>query len=207
MTRWRSFALCLVLCGLTASMADAQLVQFRGKIEDAENVCYYCPGYTWILDGTKISLSSSTYNIASYYALQVVGEGIWNGSVTTPTINITSMTVTSETCTVGGGTIGDTMDFTAYSPEGDLAVIAAMLTPVNVTAFGLFQNQVVVLDQNNFVLVGVGTTDEDGEFNVEVTIPQIPALNGFKVTAQALILPAGGTPFMSNPDYKILSLL
>lgn len=206
MTRWSSIAFCLVLCGLSATLADAQSVHFRGKVEDAENVCYYCPGYNYVLDGSTVSLSSTNYNLALYVGEQVIADGIWNGSSTSPAIVITSMAITTETMTVSGGTIGDTMDFTAYSPEGDLAVIAAMLTPAFGSAFSLFSNEVVVLNPANFVLVGVGTTDESNEFNVEVTIPLIPALNGLKITAQSVIIPAGGSPFVSNPDYKILSL-
>ena len=84
MSKLNVIAVCLLIASLAAASIDAQQVHFRGKVEDGEAVCYYCPGAGFVVDCTKVRISSSVYNLLPLVGQQIKADGIWNGSTTLP---------------------------------------------------------------------------------------------------------------------------
>jgi hypothetical protein len=205
MNAFRTLLATTTAIALVASQAHAQEVVFRGKIEDGENLCYYCPGFGFIVNGSKTTLSSSAYNLNAYIGEHVVGTGIWNGSASAPNIHVTDLVVTPETFTIGGGgDLGDTIDFTAYGAPGDVAVVAGALGAasfVPIDAAG-----VSFLDLASLRILGLGTVDGSGEYSAEVFIPDLPAFQGLTVFGQGIVFPLGGDPFVTSPDFKTLGV-
>ncbi|MCB9832102.1 MAG: hypothetical protein H6807_06455 [Planctomycetes bacterium] len=188
-----------------SSAAFAQSVHLRGKIEDAENVCYYCPGYQFVIDCNYTKVTSSAYDLNLYIGTQVEIDGLWNGSTSAAAIDITNLSVVTETFAIGGnGSIGHNISFTAMTAPGDLAYtfysFGTGFVPVG-------SNLYYLLDIPSSVLLGQGLTDGNGEFDVSGTLPNIPWLVGVTLYGQSAIVPANGSPiYMTNPDCKVVSL-
>jgi hypothetical protein len=190
---------------LIAANADAQEVTFRGKVEDGEDLCYYCPGFGYIVNGSKTTLSSSTLNLELYVGSHVVGTGMWNGSATAPNIHVTSLVVTPETFTIGGGhELGDFIDFTAYSAPGDMAVVAGAVGASSFVPLGAAG--VAFLDFSSVRIMGIGEVDDNGEYSAEFFVPDLPAFQGLTVFGQGVVFPQVGEPFVTSPDFKTLGV-
>jgi hypothetical protein len=190
---------------LIAATADAQDVTFRGKIEDGEDICYYCPGFGYIVNGSKTTLSSSTLNLELYVGSHVIGTGTWNGSSSAPNIHVTSLVVTPETFSIaGGGDLGDFISFNAYGSPGDLAVVAGALSGASFVPIGTAG--VSFLDLSTVRILGIGTIDGGGEYSSEFFVPDMPAFQGLTVFGQGVVFPQVGEPFVTSPDFKTLGI-
>ncbi len=195
-------AVCLLVVGLVAASAEAQQVHFRGKVENGEAVCYYCPGTGFVVDCTKVRISSTAYNLQALVGQHIEADGVWNGSTTLPMVNITYLQVTNETFSIGGGAnIGQHADFTAFGNPGDSAVVALAL---NVSVLNFGPPGLAFLHPSSAVVLGSGTMDSSGEFSVTVQIPNLPQLSGLNVFGQGFVVPLNGAPYVTNPDWKQL---
>jgi len=183
-------------------VASAQNVQFRGKVENSEAACYYCPGFDFVLDYTHVRLFCPT-PLSPYMSQQVIGTGVWNGSVTAPAITVTSIQITEESFSFGGGgALGESLKFTAKGTEGQLSLIFGAFLDgfIPVPGYG-----VIFLDPNTFFVLGDGVIDDSGEFEIEVEIPNQANLIGLKVFGQAAMIdPVTGAGFLSNSDMKTI---
>jgi hypothetical protein len=194
----------LSLAALAGSTAS-QEVSFRGKIEDGEDICYYCPGFGFVVNGSNTTLSSSAYNLNPLIGSHVRATGTWNGSTSSPNIHITWLEVTPESFTLGGGgQLGSELDFTAFSMPGDTAVVAGSFGAASFTV--LPGSGVAFLDWNGLFVVGSGVMGSNGELSRKVAIPNIPSLQGLKVFGQGMVFPSAGTPFVTSPDWKTLGV-
>lgn len=191
----------LALCAATTLLA--QDVTFSGKCEDGEAVCYYCPGFDYVLDNTHTKLVSSTIALAPFVGQYVTGTGVWNGSTTSPTITVTAMSVVPESFSIGGGgALGGEVSFTVHGVPGDFAVVALGLSDgfVPVAGYGT-----LFLSPQSLFVLGQGVVDgESGEFDVEIPIPNNPALAGFQVFGQAGLISSGGATRLTNSDRKVI---
>lgn len=197
----RSYLRAVAAVAALAGVADAQFVKFRGKIENSEAACYYCPGYNWVLDLAQVGLTSSTYNLSTYYGQQVKGEGFYTGNTIPPNIVVTFLEPVAETFSIGGpADIGDTIDFTAFAPEGSVAVIGVAL---NRGWTILSTSDVVQMALSSLLVLPAVVADDNDEATLTVEIPNWPALVGIGLYAQALVLPADASPmFATNMDFK-----
>jgi hypothetical protein len=196
----------LLAIALFTPTALTQEVTFRAKVEDGENLCYYCPGFGFTIHGTKTTLSSSVYNLTPYISTHIRGVGQWNGSTTAPNIDITFLAPVAESFSIGGGgDLGKELDFTANGLPGDIAVVAGSVGNLGGAGFTpLAGTGVVFLGLNNLIVLGSGVTDGQGEFTREVFIPNLPAFQGLQVFGQGVIFPSGDQPYTTNVDFKVL---
>jgi hypothetical protein len=133
--------------------------------------------------------------------MQVRGTGIWNGSTTLPAIQVTSIAAVPTTFSIGGGgSIGSELDFTAFGNVGDTAIVVLSYSDsfLPIQGFG-----VLFLAPQSMIVLGQGPIESNGEFEVEVQVPNIPALIGFKVFAQAGLIGPSGTR-LTNSDLKTI---
>ncbi len=198
-----SNSLFLLVLGGLAAPALSQEVTFRGKVEDGEDVCYYCPGFGYVIDGTKTTLSSTNYALEPLVGSQIRAVGIWNGSASAPNIHITFLEVVQESFSLsGGGQLGDDLGFTANGQPGDAAIVARALGATGFLALpGL---GVAFLDATSLAMVGAGPTDGSGEYSKDLAIPNLPGLQGLTIFGQGLILRPSGELYTTNPDLKTL---
>lgn len=193
---------CLLVSVLATVAVGAQTVNFRGKVEDGESVCYYCPGFGFVIDGTKTTLTSSTISLLPFVGQQVIGTGVWNGSTTSPNIFVLSMSLVAESFSIGGGaSIGDSLQFTVAGSANDVCVAVGSLGS-GFTNFGPLG--ICFLGFPTLLILGDGVADSSGEFSVDVEIPNLPALIGLNIFGQGAILPVNGAAYLSNLDMKTL---
>ena len=192
----------LSLAALLAAPLCAQDVSFAAHVQDGKAVCYYCPGYDYVIDNTHASLHSSTQSLAQFVNLYVTGTGVWNGSTTAPTIDVTSIQVAPETFSIGGSaTLGSQINFTVFGQPGDTAITLVGFKDgfVPVAGWG-----VVFLDPASLFVLGQGTVNSSGEFKIKVNLPNNTALIGLQVFGQAGVIASGGGTHLSNPDLRII---
>ncbi len=194
----RASAFALLVLAPLSSAAD---VQFSGKVENGEGVCYYCPGFDFVLDFTHTSLTSSTIPLAPFVGQYVTGTGHWNGSTTAPKIEVTAIQATPQSFSIGGNaTIGNRIKFTTFGTPGDTAIVlvagADSFAPV--PGFG-----VLFLSTTPVVVLGQGTIGGQGDVEIRVDLPADPALVGLKVFGQAARVGAAGHS-LTNSDLKII---
>jgi len=110
----RTTTLLIAAIAIAIPTVSAQSVQFRGKIENGEGACYYCPGFDFVVDCVDAPVSSSVYDLNLYIGMQVDATGVFNGSAAQPIIDITSLQVVAPSFSIGGGaSIGGDVKFTA----------------------------------------------------------------------------------------------
>ncbi len=193
----------LILPLLLASTLCAQVVQFRGKIENESASCYYCPNTGYVLACSDYRLAAGPgIAFAPFNGVHVRGTATIGGTTSNPQLNVITLEPTAETFSIGGGgELGGDFGLTAWANPGDVAFFAAALTK------GLSvipTTDVLFLNPNAYVLLGAELVDGEGEANLEVLIPNIPSLFGINVFSQALIAPTSGTPFLTNLDCKTI---
>ena len=188
---------------LLVSMVSAQSVHLRGKVEDGEGTCYYCPGFDFVIDCTDIPIASSAYDLNAFMGMQVEATGTYNGLAATPLIEITSLQVVPESFSIaGGGSIGGTMDFVAHANPGDLALL--MLSRASGMTF-LGEN-ILMLDPGTTLILGIDVVNSNGEGEISIPLPNNLGLVGLEVFGQAAIKPStGGLYYFTNPDCKVIS--
>lgn len=189
----------LSACVLSAAI-HSQTVELRGKVEDGEGACYYCPGYDYVLDGPNFPITSSAANLGVFLSQQVHAVGVWNTSLAAPVVELVSVELASESFSLGGGaTVGSELDFTAHGTPGDQVYLLGSL------GFGfqpaLSSSSVLLLDLSSITLLGLDTIGSDGEATASVLLPAW--MSGLEVVGQALVVPANGTPpTFTNADFK-----
>jgi len=191
----------LLLAATLATTIDAQSVHLRGKVENGEGACYYCPGFDYVIDVANYPITSSVYNLGSLIGLQIEATGQWNGSFAAPVVDITSLALVNESFSIGGGgSVGGRLKFTATSTPGDSAILTASLGAGFVPLFPT--HETFVLDPSTFVVLGSRVMGGNGEATFE--IPAVSsALAGVDVFGQALVLPQNGAPaYLTNADFK-----
>jgi hypothetical protein len=192
-------AVVLTVPALSAT-ASAQEVRFSGHLQNGESVCYYCPGFDFVLDNTHASLSSTTIDLLPFVGGYVRGVGQWNGSVTSPAIVVTTIDLVPQTFSIGGNASpGNKMKFTVLGAAGEMAVIAVAFHdgffPVN--------GDIVFLAPQSLMILGQGSLG-GGSMEVKVELPNNAALIGLGVFGQAAIVHGDGTLTMTNSDLKVI---
>ncbi|HED65470.1 MAG TPA: hypothetical protein ENJ09_07930 [Planctomycetes bacterium] len=189
---------------LFASSLSAQTVTFQGKVENGEGACYYCPGFDWVIDIADVPITSSVYNLDNFIGLYVDAVGQWNGSLQTPIIDITSMSVVPQSFSIGGGAkVGGVMKFSVWAGAGDFGFVIGSVG----TGFQPLgrSKSLYLLDLSSSHVVASGVLDSTGLLKVKVPLND-PALGGLQVFGQGMVLPQGGGGFyFTNPDTKVIA--
>jgi hypothetical protein len=189
------FVACLLASTVLAVPAWSQTVSFRGKVEDAG-------GGGFQVGCTNTMLTSGTFNLNAFVGMQVEATGVWNGSVASPSVDVTAMARTAETFEIGGGVkIGDTARFGVTGSPGDVAAaflgFAAGFVPTPMA--GVF-----FLGGPTFLL-GSGVVPPIGQLEIDLPIPANPALVGLELFGQGILSQQAGGVFFTNPDCKTIS--
>ena len=194
-----TFLRSFVLAASAAAPALAQTVVVRGELVDGRATgCYYCPQVQFAIKYSETPVRSSTIALAQFLGQQVELTGTWNGSTTSPAIDVTSAQIVAETLTINGsGRIGDRFRFSAHGTPGSLAVNAGAAAHGFVVPFGA--GLAMLLEPVTTFVFGIGFVAGDGEFKTDVRIPNNPAFIGMRVFSQSLLTPSGGALFATNP--------
>lgn len=198
----RSFVSFVAGLALFASSSFAQEVTFDGKVENGEAVCYYCPGFDFVLDNTHVSLVSPTIALLPYVGQYVHGAGVWNGSTTAPKITVTSIAIVPQAFSIGGnGHTGGTVQFTAAGVPGSTGIVLMGFAD-GFVPFGAWG--CLFLNPTQMFVLGQGTLGGNGQYSIKIDVPDEPALIGLKLFGQAALVPQNGTLQLTNSDLKIL---
>ncbi|MEZ5977686.1 MAG: hypothetical protein R3F34_05645 [Planctomycetota bacterium] len=188
---------------LTASFALAQdEVHFSGKVENGEGVCYYCPGFDFVVDNTHTSLSSSTIDLLPYVGSYCVGVGTWNGSTTSPAIEVLDISIVPQAFSIGGNSSpGGKMSFNVQAAPGEFALVAVAYKDGYVS---LGDAGCAFLAPDTLFVLGQGFTGGSGQMSIKVDLPDDPNLVGRTVFAQAAVAHFDGTVTLTNSDRKVI---
>jgi hypothetical protein len=176
-----------------ATSANAQQVAMRGQVDDM-------PGHPgrYLVDCTNAELTSSVVNLSSFIGLEVELNGSWNGSSTTPVVDVATMSAVNKLFDISGtGKIATDATFEVTSAPGDFTVMFAALD------FGFapaHRAGVLLLSLSPMLTVGSGIVAADGTFQLTGKVPNDPALDGIVIYGQAFVAFAAGGATLSNPD-------
>lgn len=179
------------LCAL-ASTALAQDVHFRGKIEDVSGTSQF------VVDCTNVQLTSSSINLSGLVGQQVEIDGTWNGSFSSPSVEVTATTPVTDDFEIGGSTkIGEMAQVEVLSDPGDNVNVYGSLDP---GFFPLPLTGAVLIDPSTAELIASGTVTVGGVLQLDSMIPNEPALVGLSYYGQAVVLELGGGVHMTTND-------
>jgi hypothetical protein len=189
--------LSLTLLLALSTLASAQSVTLRGKVEDVSGTTGQ-----FFVDCTDVDLSSALFNLNLFVGQQVEIGGTWNGSVGSPAVVVTEIQAVPESFEIGGGgKIGESAQPTVTAAPGSLAFTFASMSssflPLGTAGTGFLGGVVVP--------TGSGTVGGSGILELSIQIPNDPTLVGFNVFGQAVVVDPGLTAFwFTNPDCKEL---
>jgi hypothetical protein len=176
-----------------ATSARAQQVSLRGQVDDM-------PGHPgrYLVDCTNTELTSSVVTLSSYIGLEVELKGSWNGSPTTPVVDVATMSTVNKLFDISGtGKLDTAATFEVTSAPGDFTVMFAALDYGFIPAHSA---GVLLLSINPMLTVASGIVAPDGTFQVTGKVPNDPALNGVVIYGQAFVVFTAGGVTLSNPD-------
>jgi hypothetical protein len=189
--------LSLTLLLALSTLASAQTVTLRGKVEDVSGTTGQ-----FFVDCTDVDLSSALFNLNLFVGQQVEIGGTWNGSVGSPAVVVTEIQAVPESFEIGGGgKIGKSAQPTVTAAPGSLAFTFASMSssflPLGTAGTGFLGGAVVP--------TGSGTVGGSGILQLSIQIPNDPTLVGFNVFGQAVVVDPGLSAFwFTNPDCKEL---
>jgi hypothetical protein len=164
-------------------------VRFKGKVEDVSGM----PGL-FIVDCTGIHLTSSTLTLQSFVGQQTEIQGMWNGSFTDPSVEVTSIAAAFEEFEIGGSVkIGEIARLHVNGVPGNTFLIFGSLES---SFFPLPTAGAVLIDPDSAEILGSGTISAAGFIELDAPIPNAPALIGLSYTGQALIRDVTNNVFM-----------
>lgn len=191
------FALTALTLAAAPVVQAQSTVHVRCELADGRATgCYYCPGYEFVIKFVGTQLDSPTINLNQFVNQYVDIIGTWNGTVIT--VN-QAVAATSNFSISGNGSIGNRFRFNTQSVPGDLAMNMVALS----TAFVMpFADIAVMMNPASMVVMGIGTTNGNGEFKSDLDIPNDPSLVGLRLFGQGLIATQGGAVLTTNVDAK-----
>ncbi|MBK8976199.1 MAG: hypothetical protein IPM29_09745 [Planctomycetes bacterium] len=189
----------------TLSTLSAQhTLTLRGELDEGRSTgCYYCPAVPYTVMFSETPVRSATVDLAYYKALsaQLILTGFWDTSRTPAGLEVTGVVVVTESLSFPtSARTGGTERFVIHGPAGafgaTLFALGNGFTPALGTALLIDPATTVVLDS--------GLLDGQGTLRSDVPIPAHPALVGLRFWTQAVIAPAGGVPYTSNPGRTLI---
>ena len=137
-------------------------------------------------------------NLAAYHALsqQLVLIGTWNTSTRPAGFDVTSVEVVGASLGFPrGARTGANERFDVDGPAGAFAATFLAFGSGFVPVFGT----ALLLNPSILIQIDSGTLDAQGNRRFDLPIPANAALAGLNVWTQAVIVPASGLPYTSNP--------
>ncbi|HET6204650.1 MAG TPA: hypothetical protein VFI25_17795 [Planctomycetota bacterium] len=189
------FGSCFLALLGTGQLASAQAVSLRGKVEDL-------PGMPnqFVVHGTNTHLTSPTIDLNLFVGQQVLLDGNWNGSATSPSVAVQTIAIAPRTFEIGGnGTIGGEIRFTAFGNAGETALLSIALQPTFLPIGGY---GAVFIDLASLIVLGGGPINAIGEFEIAIPIPNDTVFVGLDVFAQGAIFAPSTLLLITNPDWK-----
>ena len=151
----------------------------RGKVEDVPTL-----QNQFYLDGTNIPVRSRLMNLDKIVGLQSILKVVDVGVPGATVLEVLSASPTAKTFEMGNLRIGRTARWQVIAPPGSFASI--YVAPTAATTWMPFNALGVWLLGKNFLGMGSGVTNAAGQFDLNVTTPNVPALVGTSFTGQAL---------------------
>lgn len=180
---------------LLSSVAAAQQVTLRGKVEDG-------PGRgQFLVDCTNTALTSSNVNLNLFNGQHVQIKGVFNGAPGAPSVDVVSIQPVAEIFELRGNPeVGAKIRFGAtYTPGTRVAFHVALkpgFRPVSLATGTFF------LDRSAARLAS-GVISQRGNLELELAMPNDPTLVGQTAYAQAVLV-TNGKVILSNPDCKVI---
>ncbi len=181
---------------LAAALLPAQTQTLRGKVEDVQHTVNQ-----FFLDCTNIPLVSTALNLDLWQGQHAILQVVDIGTAQAPVLRVDAAVATTKVFDMGNLRFGQAERWQVGAPAGSFAMMFADLTAnTGYSPFGAFGT--FLLGQNAVTLAS-GFTNAQGQFEISVTMPNLPALAGTSLTGQALV-GDHGTWFFSNPDCKVI---
>jgi len=169
-----------------ASLASAQTVTLRGKVEDN--------GPQFVLSCTPVTLVSGGANLAAVLGQDVeavgtvIGPNLFSVATATPVTDVLEVS--------GNVQVGGTAKIEVTGPAGQVVKVYAALNDgfFTVKSMGLF------LDTASLSFLLQGTIPAAGKLQVTLNVPNDPVLADLDVFFQVVRLQAGGGFTLGNSD-------
>lgn len=184
-------------CLLTLTTAlSAQTQSLRGKVEDVQNT-----QHQFYLDCTNIPLVSTAVNLNAWVGQEASMLVTNVGTASAPTLRIDAITAATKVFDMGNLRLGRTDRWEVNAPAGSFAFLFVDFTANTAyTPFGAFGTWLL---GPGAATLASGFTNGQNQFEIDYTMPVIPALVGISLTGQALV-GTGGVWSLSNPDCKAI---
>ena len=193
----RTAPLAALALALAPSLAAAQQVAFRGKVEDVQGTANQ-----FFLGCTDAALTSGVLDLNAFVGQTVAIEGVWNGSVASPSVDVTSIAPAAETFEIGGGAkLGETSTLAFTAAPGTVA-LGALSLAASFVPFG--PDDTILIDPSQIGLTRVGTVGGSGVLELGFAIPAHPDFLGLEIHGQGALV-AGGVVTLTNPDCKTIT--
>jgi hypothetical protein len=181
-----------------SSLAAAQHATLRGKVEDVSGTTDQ-----FIIDCANVDLTSATFDLNLFVGSHVEIQGIWDGSTTSPLVDVTAILEVPESFELGGGgKIGSPLKPSVTGTPGALAITMGAVSNAFLP-LGTFGT--ILLGGTTFH-TGSGTIPAGGTLELSIEVPNDPTLVGVDVFGQAAILDTGASTLLfTNPDCQTLS--
>ncbi len=187
--------LLLPLLPLTLALtANAQTQLVRGKVEDVPSTSRF------VLDCTTLPLVSTTLNLNTLVGQQWNLQVVNTGTPSQPILDVRSATPATKIMDMGNLRFGRSERWQVNYTPGSLAAVYVQLT--SATSYLPAGAPGTWLLGLNCMHLATGTTNGQGQFEFNITMPTIPSLVGVSFSSQALVRTPAGELVVANPDCK-----
>ncbi|MEQ8766536.1 MAG: hypothetical protein RL885_21665 [Planctomycetota bacterium] len=192
MKRLGNWALVFVAIVALSTAVSAQDILLRGKVEDVSGTNQF------VIDCTNVMLQSNAFNLNNFVGQQTEIVGTNVGTPQAPIINVSAIQVIPRIFEIGGnGKIGREFQLEVAGTPGD----RAWIFPASGPGFGPSNSWGTFLLNSINTPIASGVIPGNGLLQIQIPIPNNPALVGRTVYGQALVESNGGlTITLSNAD-------
>jgi hypothetical protein len=191
--------LCAAAALATTTLAQTQLV--RADVDGIQGTQQFQ------LDCTQVRIVSTSVDLQALhdqsrqtdieYAMQVRQV-----AANPPVLEVMSATAIPELFGMGNLRFGRTETWEVFGAPGSAtAVFIALRSQAGYLPLGA---PGAWLLGPNFALLQTGALNGVGRFQFGFQIPAIPGLEGTAISGQAIVIPPGGQPLITNPDCKVV---
>lgn len=182
---------------LAASAASAQQVTLRGEVQAVAGT-----GGQFLVDCSNVELQSSTINLAPFVGSQTTIAGRWNGSFSSPRVEVTDIQIVAQTFEiVGSNKIGEVA---ILSISGSSTSVFEIYTSLGSFFVPFGSAGAVMLEPQTLSRVVRGVIGSEGNFQIKVPIPNASALIGTTIFGQGIKSPGVGSFFLTNADCRTI---
>lgn len=178
-----------------ASLLPAQTQTLRGKVEDVQNT-----QNQFFLDCTNIPLVSTALNLNTWVGQQAILQVVNIGTSAAPILRVDAAVATTKIFDIGNLRPNQSTRWQINAAPGAFGMMFLDFTAH--TGYSPFGAAGTWLLGSGAATIAAGTTNGMGQFEINFTAPNFPALLGTSFTGQGLVVDQGVLT-LANPDCKV----